>query len=92
MNKRARFEWPLTVRLREGRTNGTDLRWSVGPIHIEAADEIDRVNDINADLLEALRAIVMHPSYAESEDGETGEPCELIAECRAAIAKAEGKE
>lgn len=41
------------------------------------------------DLLEALRAIITHPAYAESEDGETGEPCELIAAGRDAIAKAE---
>jgi hypothetical protein len=30
----------LVERLREGRTNGTALRWTVTPIHLEAAQAI----------------------------------------------------
>lgn len=42
-------------------------------------------------MYEALRAIVTHPSYAEMEDGETGEPCNLIAAARAILARIEGE-
>lgn len=38
-----KLEWDLVVRLREGRTNGTMLCWTVGHIHLEAADEIERL-------------------------------------------------
>lgn len=31
----------ISERLREGRTNGTALRWHVTDVHIEAADTID---------------------------------------------------
>jgi hypothetical protein len=30
----------IKTRLREGRTDGSNLRWTVGEIHIEAADTI----------------------------------------------------
>lgn len=33
----------IRKRLREGRTDGTDLRWTVTEVHREAADEIDRL-------------------------------------------------
>lgn len=33
----------LVKRLREGRTRGTDLRWHVTDIHIEAADLIEQL-------------------------------------------------
>ena len=39
----AKMEWDLVTRLREGRTNGTGLRWVVADIHKEAADEIERL-------------------------------------------------
>ena len=44
------MEWDIVQRLREGRTNGSNLLWSVTAIHREAADEIER-------LREALREI-----------------------------------
>jgi hypothetical protein len=33
----------IVIRLREGRTDGTDLRWDVTDVHREAADEIVRL-------------------------------------------------
>lgn len=33
----------IVERLREGRTDGTALRWAVTDIHREAADEIERL-------------------------------------------------
>ena len=33
----------IVKRLREGRTDGTDLRWSVTDVHLEAAAEIARL-------------------------------------------------
>ena len=36
----------LVKRLREGRTDGTSLRWAVTPIHTEAADEIERLRAV----------------------------------------------
>ena len=36
----------IVKRLREGRTEGTDLRWQVTDIHLEAADEIERLRAI----------------------------------------------
>ena len=33
----------LVVRLREGRSEGSHLRWVVTPIHLEAAAEIERL-------------------------------------------------
>jgi hypothetical protein len=34
----------IVRRLREGRTDGTDLRWDVTDVHREAADEIERLH------------------------------------------------
>jgi len=36
----------IVKRLREGRTNGTDLRWSVTDAHREAATEIERLREV----------------------------------------------
>lgn len=33
----------ILERLRTGSTDGTALRWSVTPVHIEAADEIEKL-------------------------------------------------
>ena len=33
----------IVIRLREGRTDGSDLRWTPSPEHLEAADEIERL-------------------------------------------------
>jgi hypothetical protein len=40
----------LVKRLREGRTDGTSLRWAVTPIHKEDADEIVRLRSEVASL------------------------------------------
>jgi hypothetical protein len=41
---RERWKLDIVKRLREGRRNdGTDLRWVVTEVHIEAADEIERL-------------------------------------------------
>lgn len=39
------MEWDIVQRLREGRTNGSNLLWSVTAIHREAADEIERLRE-----------------------------------------------
>lgn len=46
MAKKKDKQFDLVTRLREGRTNGTDLRWRVTDTHIEAADEIERLRHI----------------------------------------------
>jgi protein tyrosine phosphatase len=43
-------QWPLVMRLREGRTNGSYLRWTPSKTHIEAADAIEA---LTAELREA---------------------------------------
>ena len=39
------MEWDIVQRLREGRTNGSNLLWGVSDIHREAADEIERLRE-----------------------------------------------
>jgi hypothetical protein len=50
----------ISERLREGRTDGTALRWTVTPIHREAADTIDA-------LVEALSGMLANPDKASRE-------------------------
>lgn len=45
MAKKKLREWDIVVRLREGRSNGTDLRWTVTQVHREAADEIEQLRN-----------------------------------------------
>ena len=49
------LQWDLVTRLREGRTNGSHLQWFVTDTCREAADEIERLRAVNADLLAALK-------------------------------------
>lgn len=42
----------IVIRLREGRTNGSYLRWAVTDVHQEAANEIER-----------LRTLVVPPGW-----------------------------
>ena len=46
---------PLTTRLREGRSDGTDLRWTVQPIHVEASNRIAELEAERDGLRAALR-------------------------------------
>jgi hypothetical protein len=50
----------ISKRLREGRTDGTALRWTVTPIHREAADTIDA-------LVAALSGMLANPDKASRE-------------------------
>lgn len=52
-------QYDLVTRLREGRTNGTALRWQVFAIHLEAADEIERLTAQLAEARQAERAAVV---------------------------------
>lgn len=65
----------LVKRLREGRTDGSDLRWTVTDIHVEAAAEIERLRNTGNAVIEV---------YAKMEDGD-GNPCPQIAALRAAL-------
>jgi hypothetical protein len=46
----------IVDRLRTGKTQGTDLRFSPGPTHLEAADEIERLREALEDVLHQARA------------------------------------
>ncbi len=46
----------LVTRLREGRTNGTSLRWSVTDIHREAADRIEALEAWKAEARDLLES------------------------------------
>lgn len=57
-------ERDLVERLREGRRDdGTDLRWMVTPIHLEAASEITRLQERVEELSAALEP------FANAADG-----------------------
>lgn len=58
MTKPAKYD--LVARLREGRTEGMDLRWHVSAIHNEAADRI-------ANLEAALRKIASCEKRADGD-------------------------
>ena len=54
----------LIERLREGRTTGTDLRWTVTPEHLEAAAEIERLRAKLAsakEVIEPFAAVLTAP-------------------------------
>ena len=99
------LQWDLVTRLREGRTNGSHLQWFVTDTCREAADEIERLRAVNADLLavaKKVRSALNDAFSAGAEEREGGsarrqgklqEKIEQFrAECKAAIAKAEGGE
>lgn len=58
----------LIERLRNGMTEGSDLRWHVTPIHREAADALER-----------LRGFAMHYDDCDSEGGYGPCTCGLDA-------------
>lgn len=49
------MEWNIVQRLRDGRTNGSNLLWSVTAIHREAADEIERLRAENERLSQRVQ-------------------------------------
>ena len=71
----------LVIRLREGRTNGSHLRWAVTDVHQEAADEIERLRMLIAaarregaeEMRKAIVKIMVpycdHPRYSHEEIG-----------------------
>ena len=54
--------YDIVQRLLEGRTNGTDLRWAVTAVHVEAAEEIERLRERVAILEAELRVAYQLPN------------------------------
>lgn len=77
----------ISERLREGRTPGTDLRWRVTDVHIEAADTIDA-------LVAASEPVERMGMWTESaaDDEIVIMTVGTIRKMRAALAKAKGKQ
>lgn len=59
----------LIARLREGRTNGTELRWQVTDIHLEAANVLEQ----QARALEVARKALERISKADDLAGAWAE-------------------
>lgn len=93
MRKHTPGPWDLVTRLREGRSNGSNLRWTVRSEHIEAADEIDRLRAVNADLLDVVKASLRACSANKMTAAQMKIAMAMIAGHAAeAIAKAEGSD
>lgn len=90
MSKHTPGPWDLVTRLREGRSNDSNLQWTVTSVHIEAADEIDRLRAVNADLLEALK--MLRSQYVLFVGPDDDIATAVLSEVDSAIAKAEGKD
>jgi len=64
------LEWPLVIRLREGRSNGSHLTWRVTDIHLEAADALAARDAEIAALRETMQGIATfgrrHPGHGYS--------------------------
>ena len=77
----------IQERLREGRTENTDLRWHVTDIHREAADTID-------ELVAVLRRVVVQTGEYEREYHGSRPRSELwdsVADAKDLLAELEGK-
>ena len=59
----------ISERLREGRTNGTDLRWMVTDIHREAADTIDALVAVLKPAREAIASVPVETFGVADHDG-----------------------
>lgn len=62
----------IVKRLREGRTVGTDLRWQVTDIHVEAAAEIEQLRALLVEsyvenLYSAMAGISTKPEFTKDE-------------------------
>lgn len=97
MSKHTPTHWDLVTRLREGRTNGSNLQWTVRSEHVEAADEIDRLRAVNADLMDALVKAAnwfreyeaIHIAKGGAADAKAARNRERAEQIEAAIAAAE---
>jgi hypothetical protein len=85
----------LIKRLREGRTTGSNLRWSVTDIHREAAAALSEAQATIARLEAALREARAwiddwpDPRYGTTEDGEWRK--QVLAQIDAALSPREGE-
>ena len=66
----------IVERLREGRTDGTALRWSVTDIHHEAASEIERLRlaftELNAEVCQRLGKALGYPWFRDDQENFPG--------------------
>ena len=74
----------IVKRLREGRTPGSHLQWTVGATDLEAADEIERLRADAAALREAGKRLLDNIDTGSYESEQ-----QAVAEFRAALAAKE---